>query len=285
MMLALALDTATEYVTVGLAVVDPATGDFSLLVEEAPLAPRAANSRTLPLAMELLERVGRRPSDIGLVVVGRGPGSFTGVRIGMATAKGLAQGLGAPLVAVPTLDAVAFGALRAASEAGAGDSVAVVGDAMRQEVFAVRYRSGPAGALRLDPFAALKPADVARALSARGGRVALAGNGLAKYGELLVQALGERALVLDESAWRPTAAGLLAAAAPALVAAASHPDGYDPGVALPIYTRLSDAEEAEEARAGRPPEPVPASGVAGPDGAAATFTRVEAGWPFEEDRA
>jgi len=279
--LVLALDTATEYVAVGLAEVSPSTGAAVLLADGAPLAPRAANAHTLPLAHELLEECGRTASEIGAVVAGRGPGSFTGVRIGLATAKGLAQGLGVPLVAVPTLDTVAFGALQASRDAGSGGIVAVIGDAMRGEVYAARYRraDGP-GVERLDPFTARKPAEVARRFAAHAGRLVLVGNGLAKYRDVFADALDDRAAFLEEPLWRPTASGLFAAAASALVAAFADPAAYDPGVALPIYTRLSDAEESEATREGRSPREVPASGVAGPLSPGGAVTRGEAGWPL-----
>jgi tRNA threonylcarbamoyladenosine biosynthesis protein TsaB len=61
----------------------------------------------LPLADRLLAETGLKPGDLDLVVCAQGPGSFTGLRIGLATAKGIAMGAGVPLVSVPTLDAYA----------------------------------------------------------------------------------------------------------------------------------------------------------------------------------
>jgi tRNA threonylcarbamoyl adenosine modification protein YeaZ len=261
--LVLALDTATEHVVVGIAEVDPATGEADLLAEEALEAPRRANTLVLTTARELCDRVGTRPGRFEAVVAGRGPGSFTGVRIGLATAKGVAHGLGAPLVTVPTLDAIAWGALPGAGVVG------VVGDAMRREVYTARYRSDGRAVIRLDErFRVGPPAQAAAARADSEGSVALTGNGLAKYAEVFRDALGERAAFLPAAAWPPTAGGLFAAAAAGLVRAFACPSAFDPGSALPIYTRLSDAEQDEAARLGRsatadPPE----SGVAGPDGA------------------
>lgn len=262
MSLAVLLDTATEHVVVGLADVDPATGDGRVLAEETLLAPRRANEIALGALRDLMDRLRVAPRDIAVVIAGRGPGSFTGVRIGLATAKGLAHGRRVPLVAVPTLDAVAW-----ASVARAG-VVGIVGDAMRGEVYPMRYRAAGAALERLDTaFRVGEPGEVAARWAAGSEEtVALAGNGLHKYADVFVAALGERALVLPEPLWRPAVAGLLASARGDLVAALADPAGHDPGAALPIYTRLSDAEEAEAARLGRAGGALPESGVAGPGG-------------------
>ena len=76
-----------------------------------------------------------------------GPGSFTGVRIGVATAKGIACGLGVALYGVSTLDSVAWRAWRA----GVRGRLGVVADAMRKEVYPVRYELDDAGVTRLEP--------------------------------------------------------------------------------------------------------------------------------------
>ncbi len=201
------------------------------------------------------------PAHIAAVVAGQGPGSFTGVRIGLATAKGIAQGLRVPLVTVPTLDAIAW-----ASCAREG-VVAVVGDAMRGEVYPARYRTDGRTAARVEAsFSVAAPQTVAATWAAEGaGTLALAGNGLAKYLDVFTDALGDRALVLPEESWRPSAWELLASARGGLVAAFADPATGDPASALPIYTRLSDAEEAEAARSGRAAgSAVPDSGVVGP---------------------
>ena len=121
----LALDTATERTTVGLARMSEQ--ELELIGAAVVDAPRAAMSRLLPMAESLLAANGFTIADVGGVIVGRGPGSFTGVRIGVATAKGLAHGLSCPLWGVSTLDAIAW--MFAYDDA----TVAVVGDAMRGE--------------------------------------------------------------------------------------------------------------------------------------------------------
>jgi tRNA threonylcarbamoyl adenosine modification protein YeaZ len=263
--LVLALDTATERVVVGLADVDPRTGRAEVLAEEVLDAPRRANALVLTTARDLCVLAGTTPGQLCAVLAGRGPGSFTGVRIGLATAKGVAHGLRVPLVTVPTLDAIAWGAVAREGMLG------VVGDAMRREVYSARYVSEGGAVLRLDErFAVGPPGEVAAIWAASGVPLALTGNGLAKYADLFEEALGDRAFLLAPSAWSPSAAGLFAAGAPELARAFADPSAFDPGSALPIYTRLSDAEEAEAARLGgrAAGHDLPESGVAGPGGVA-----------------
>ena len=104
--LLLALDSSTEITSVGLAWCTEY--DVEPLASAIVDAHRAAMSRMLPAALSLLSAHQLQASDLEGVVVGRGPGSFTGVRIGVATAKGLAHGLGVPLWGTGTLDAVAW---------------------------------------------------------------------------------------------------------------------------------------------------------------------------------
>lgn len=90
----------------------------------------------MPDVEALLHEAVLRPRDLELVVCSRGPGSFTGLRIGMATAKGIAQGAQCPLVSVPTLDALAYGLEHM-------DRVIVpVVDARKQRYYAACYREG-----------------------------------------------------------------------------------------------------------------------------------------------
>ena len=252
--LLLALDTATEVTVVGLA--ELKTASLETFASAVVDAPRAAMSRLLPTAASLLAGSQCSVRDIAAVVVGLGPGSFTGVRIGVATAKGLAHGLGVPLWGVGTLDAVAWRHdLRRTMLLG------VVGDAMRGEVYPALFRCGLGRAVRVAPDRVGKPADIAHEWAALGEPIVLAGNGLRKYLPMFLEALGESASVADEALWAPDAQGLFAEFA---VARAQGTLGSgDAGELLPVYTRLSDAEENEAARAGAPAAQPPTNGVAG----------------------
>jgi tRNA threonylcarbamoyladenosine biosynthesis protein TsaB len=130
--LVLAFDTATHVATV------------ALVGDGRPLAERSTRSfRILADADELLAGLGAKPDDITALVVGTGPGSFTGTRLGLALARGFALARDVPVAGVSTLAALA---------AGADGALAVI-DAGRREVFAMMNGEAcalPAGELDVD---------------------------------------------------------------------------------------------------------------------------------------
>lgn len=104
--------------------------DGALVLEREQLVRNAHGESILPMLDRALVEIGWRPADVARVAVGTGPGSFTGVRIGVALAKGIHLATGAELVGVTSLDAIA-----SAAPPGEGSVVAVLA-AMRGEVFA-----------------------------------------------------------------------------------------------------------------------------------------------------
>lgn len=236
MRLVLVFDTATAHLAIGLGREAPSGVEF--LASHDEHAPRSAMSRLLPAVRALLEEAGLARGDLDAVAVGRGPGSFTGVRIGVATAKGLARGLGVPLHGVGTLDAVAW---RLAEREGL---VGVVGDAMRGEVYPALFRCGGGEVARLGEDRVASPLGAAREWSALSEPVLLTGDGLAKHAEVFAATLGASASFAPEESWPPTGASLLAA----LAAGGGLVGEGDPGALLPVYTRMSDAEENERRR-------------------------------------
>ena len=279
----LAFDTANEIIAIGLGVLHASSRMIALTASVEAEARRASNTQLLPRIDAALAEHGVAREDIACVAVGRGPGSFTGVRIAMATAKGIASALEVPLVGVSSLDAVAWNAW-AAGERG---PLSVVADAMRKEVYPVRYLLNDTGIERLEADRVVKAEDAARELAAGGdlpgsagrGPVAqtvlaslrnslggprpadpaeedassqvptrlLAGDALKKYGELF-EGCG---VALPAELWTPTGRGLLLALQAAWRAGEADPldaRRHDPAFALPVYTRLSDAEENERIR-------------------------------------
>jgi tRNA threonylcarbamoyl adenosine modification protein YeaZ len=113
-------------------------------------------SDLVPELTALLAALGARPRELGLVVVGLGPGSYTGLRVAAATALGLALGSGAALVGVPSFEALAFGALAVGEEAD------VLVDARGGHLYHARYRRRADGVDVLAAPSALTP-DAARA--------------------------------------------------------------------------------------------------------------------------
>lgn len=242
----LAFDTANEVVAVGVGLLDAASKRVELRASVEIDAHRASNTTLLPTIDELLQREGIARSELGCVCVGRGPGSFTGVRIAMATAKGIASGLGVGLIGVSSLDAVAWN-VWAAGERG---TLAVVADAMRKEVYPVRYQLDAAGAHRLEADRVVKALVAAEELAGDEGslpELLLAGDGLFKYAE----PFSVCGTAMAENLWTPTGRGLLLALQAAWQAGEVDPldaARHNPASVLPVYTRLSDAEENERIR-------------------------------------
>lgn len=161
-MLTLALDTANDRVAVALA------GDDKAVVR-AEVISRGHAERLFPLIDEVLASAGTEIEEIARIAVNIGPGSFTGIRIAVAAARGLGLALGIPVVGIDALHLVAA----SLDEPAAGPVLAAV-DARRGEVYAALY--GPKGDLLEAPFAA----DAEAVLARIGDRAAvLAGSGAA----------------------------------------------------------------------------------------------------------
>lgn len=241
---ALAFDTANEIVAIGLARLQPDDRSMEPVASCEVEAHRASNTRLLPLIDELLDENGVERREIACVVVGRGPGSFTGVRIAMACAKGISQARGTALVGVSSLDAVAWGAWLA----GARGSLAVVADAMCREVYPVRFLLGEGGVERLEADRVLAATVAAEELaSGASAGLQLAGDALVKYRDLFAPCGAS----LERALWTPTGRGLIACAEHAWLTGEIDPFDvrrHDPAFVLPVYTRLSNAEESERLR-------------------------------------
>jgi tRNA threonylcarbamoyladenosine biosynthesis protein TsaB len=142
MTVVLGFDTATHATVVGLRV---AAGETLQARDDPPPHGHPGHAtRLLAIAPELLARAKLPWSAVERIAVGVGPGRFTGLRVGLATARGLAQSLDAELVGVSTLRALALAARRSPGGGGADRATIAVVDARRGEVFAAAYPAGEA---------------------------------------------------------------------------------------------------------------------------------------------
>ncbi len=220
----LAFDTATPATVAAVRSADGAC--FEARHDPLPGERPGHAARLLGLVCGALADAGLSLGDVERIGVGAGPGSFTGLRIGVATARGLAQALAVPLVAVSTLRALADGA--AAENAPARPVLAVV-DARRGEGFAAAY----AGTHVLLAPAALTPAALALAVAGLPAPPLAGGDGAVRFRADL-QAAGA-AIPADESPLQHFAGRHLGD-----LAAAGDAAGLD--AVLPFYLRPPDAQ-------------------------------------------
>jgi len=216
--LVLAIDTATPAVVVGVVELPQADGAPRTLAEQVAGSPSDARKHgelLMPAVLAVCEQAGSALSDVDGIVVGCGPGPFTGLRVGMVTAAALGDALDVPVFGQCSLDAVA-------EQAQTGLPLVVVTDARRREVYWAVYDAG--GVRRQGPDVDA-PAAVARRARALGA-VAAAGS-------------PEHVALLGLPAVPPAApspAALVTRAAQALRS------GRDPGPVVPLYLRRPDAQ-------------------------------------------
>lgn len=203
------------------------------LIAEYRLHVEVRHSERLLLAIDrLLTDSGTAVADLDAIAVSIGPGSFTGLRVGLSTAKGLAMGGRKPLVTIPTLEAMAW--LFPYSNA----LIAPMLDARRQEVYWALFDMQEGGPVRLHPDAATSPEAMLEAIGRLDRPVLFVGEGAEKYRELLLTRRPGGTLFPPKALRFPSAAGVAELGLARLKGGEVHP----PEVVTPFYLRASTAE-------------------------------------------
>lgn len=207
-MLVLAIDTSTPAVTAGVVRYD---GEIRTLAVRITVNARAHAEVLTPQILECLAESGHVPVDLAAVVVGVGPGPFTGLRVGMATGAAFGDALGIPVHGVCSLDAIA-------ADVSGDRELLVVTDARRREVYWARYSGGR----RIAGPAVIRPAE----LDAAPSRCVAGSASHVNLFDLPV-----------EPVHSPSPAGLVRVASRALTV------GVEPEPLVPLYLRRPDAVE------------------------------------------
>ena len=206
------------------------------IVHQVAMNHGLTHSETImPAVDEALERAGLTCADVDVFAAVAGPGSFTGVRIGVCAAKGLAHAVGKPCARVHALEALAMNFY------GFDGLCCPILDARRGQVYCAAFDMAGGMPERARPDAALPLAEFLATLPG-GRRLVFVGDGVPVPGEAVKRALGERALIAPPNLrdLRADAACLLAAA---------RPETWVPAAALqPIYLRAPQAVRERERR-------------------------------------
>jgi tRNA threonylcarbamoyladenosine biosynthesis protein TsaB len=231
----LGIDTATRRVGVVLASSDGILGRIELGGPIDGRAPRHAETLA-PAIATLCEQTGVAFDHLSAVAVGVGPGMFTGLRVGVTTAKVIALALRVPAIPIPSLDLLAF-PLRHAR-------VLIVPtiDARRHECYYALYRPVPGGVQRISDYEIGTPEDVACELEARGEDAMLCGDGAIRFATTFAD------LDRVEFAGVAHAAPSLSALAELAVGKYQREEFCPPADVVPMYLRKSDAEISFDVR-------------------------------------
>ncbi len=221
-MLVLGIETSTA--TASVALVDEA----GLRVESSLRASRRALEWLIPAIEDALRDAGLEPEDVEGVAVAAGPGSFTGLRVGIATAVGWAHARGVPACGVSTLQALAV--------ASGATPVVPVLDAKRGELSAAVFvRDGEAYRPLTEELTAAPEVVIARLREVGVEDLTFVGDGLQRYGSLLREAF-PRAHIAPRILWSPRAATVAALGRERLL----HAGGEPLGAIQPRYGRAPD---------------------------------------------
>ena len=211
------------------------TGSIAIITEQQLLAEVTINTkmthteRLLPVIDQTLRSVSLTIRNIDAIAVASGPGSFTGLRIGVTTAKSLAYSIQKPLVGVPSLDALASQFLYTDL------LICPMLDAKKKEVYTAFYRNTGDQVHRISEYAVIAPENVLKAISEP---TLFLGDAVLSYYQRIHEALGDHALFADSAHLLPRGSLIAKLGADRLLSGTE-----DDSFALtPLYLRKSDAE-------------------------------------------
>jgi tRNA threonylcarbamoyladenosine biosynthesis protein TsaB len=220
------LSIETSTMLGGVALMDDKTG----LIAETRLNVKTTHSERLMVAVDnILTQSEMGLDDVDAFAVAVGPGSFTGLRIGLSTAKGLSYATGRPIVTVPTLEAFAwnFPCCRY--------PVCLMLDARRSEVYAAVFKWENGGVVTVVDAMSVRPEDLLKGLS---GGVLFAGEGALLYRDKIMEMMGETAVFGPPAKMVPSPANVAALG----LKKALREEYTDSSEAVPFYVRKSEAE-------------------------------------------
>lgn len=218
----LTVDTSTNVFSIAL------SEDLKILGEESGDAGPSTSAAIPSLIRSLFDHSGFQPEELDAFAVTVGPGSFTGVRIGIALVKGLAFATGKPVVPISSLELLAMNAEMSALP------VCTMFDARKGEVYTATFSF--ASGLKL--IGIEKAADPLTVIDETGEATLFIGDGAIRYQELIRGRLGSLALYPEEHLHRPKAS----AAVPLAIERLKSGGAVSPFGLLPRYLRLSEAE-------------------------------------------
>ncbi len=189
----LGIDTSSKFLNIAL------SEDEDIIKEESHLLDRRQASQLIPIVKELLRKSGTPVKRIDAFVIGLGPGSFTGLRIGVSAIKGFGIATGKPCIGVASIDAIACNA-----EENDRDIIPII-DAKRGQVYAAIYRRKAGRVVRLSDYMVLP---VAKLLKNIKQEPVFLGDGVSLYRDAILSA-DKKAIFLEEQYWYPGAGNII----------------------------------------------------------------------------
>ena len=213
-----------------------AVADEDKIISEYFLNHKKTHSQTLmPVVDRVLDSCELSISDIDIFAAAQGPGSFTGLRIGISTIKGLAQSANKPVVGISTLDGLAY------NMAYADGIICPIMDARREQVYTCLYEWDSVSLHRLSEYMALPLIDLINILKEKDKKVIFNGDGVSKYHDIIKEHMGENA------EFAPITCRLNRASSIACLALKEASSGHIQSYMdlVPFYLRKSQAEQKQ----------------------------------------
>ncbi|KAB3532065.1 tRNA (adenosine(37)-N6)-threonylcarbamoyltransferase complex dimerization subunit type 1 TsaB [Alkaliphilus serpentinus] len=228
----LALDTSSMVATVAIMEED------KLIAETVLNHKKTHSSQLMPLIKEALDNCGLTPADIDYFAASLGPGSFTGLRIGITTIKAMAQALNKPVVGVSTLDALAYNL-----PCSEGILCPII-DAQRDNLYTARYKWKKQELNRISDYDILHIDELIDVLNNQNEKIIFLGDGINQFQQILEGSLKEKALFPHNALSIPRASSIGGLA----LIQIKEGNVQKAEELLPIYMRKSQAEKQFEER-------------------------------------